>query len=182
MGKYNHNSQSVTVFHSFPSLEKDVTLAGYAALIVEHTLSVPLPDYTCARLVLGTEGRKKGCWHLFTPRHKPDDSLQGHLTFALKYEGVDLAVLKALFESVEPWKITDLVKAKPTGAYSRRIWFLYEWLCQTRLDLEDATRGNFIPLVNEALQYPGPPRDSRRHRVRNNLPGTHDFCPLIRRT
>jgi len=28
----------------------------------------------------------------------PEDTLYGHLTFALKYEGIELGVLKALFE------------------------------------------------------------------------------------
>lgn len=36
-------------------------------------------------------------WIIMTPRHQPQSSLQGHLTFALKYEGLDLAVLKRLF-------------------------------------------------------------------------------------
>lgn len=181
MDNYNQFSQSIIVFRSFPALEKGVTPAGYAALIAEHTLSVPAPDHLCA-IGLTHRRQEKGRWHLFTPRHKPDDSLQGHLTFALKYEGVDLAVLKALFESIEPRQITDIVQSEPTGAYSRRIWFLYEWLCDTQLDLEDATQGNFVTLINDALQYPGPSSDSKRHRVRNNLPGTRNFCPLIRRT
>lgn len=181
MIQYNQYSQPITGFQAFPALEKGITLAGYAALIAGHKLVVPAPDYLSA---IGLKHRRldKGRWRLFTPRHKPNDSLQGHLTFALKYEGVDLAVLKALFESIEPEQIADIVQSEPTGAYSRRIWFLYEWLCETRLDLDDATRGNFVPLINDALQYPGPPRDSKRHRVRNNLPGTRQFCPLIRRT
>ncbi|MGV8948958.1 MAG: hypothetical protein ACOH2E_06330 [Candidatus Paracaedibacter sp.] len=29
-------------------------------------------------------------------------SLSGHLTFALKYEGVDLAILNALFKKINP--------------------------------------------------------------------------------
>lgn len=181
MDIYNKNSQSVIVFRAFPTLERGAIPVGYAALIKEHALSVPLPDFLCA-IGLKHRRREMGRWRLFTPRHRPDDSLRGHLTFALKYEGVDLAVLKALFGSVEPRQIADLVKSEPTGAYSRRIWFLYEWLCENRLDLPDATQGNFIPLISDALQYPGPSRDSRRHRVRNNLPGTRNFCPLIRRT
>ena len=91
-------------------------------------------------------------------------------------------MLKALFTQIEPKLIADLVHSEPTGAYSRRIWFLYEWLCEKKLDIEDATTGNFVPLINDALQYPGPFRVSKRHRVRNNLPGTREFCPLIRRT
>lgn len=181
MGRYNQNSRPISVFHTFPTLEKGITLAGYAALIEGHALAVPAPDYLCA---IGLKHRKqaKGRWRLFTPRHKPDDSLLGHLTFALKYEGIDLAVLKPLFESVEPREIANIVQSEPTGAYSRRIWFLYEWLCDTPLGLEDATQGNFVPLINDRLQYSGPSRGSKRHRVRNNLPGTPDFCPLIRRT
>ncbi|MCH8136907.1 MAG: cell filamentation protein Fic, partial [Proteobacteria bacterium] len=181
MAKYNRKSRTVTVFHAFPALEEGASLTGYAALIAGHELSVPAPDYLCA---IGTKHKKynKGRWQLYTPRHKPEDTLQGHLTFALKYEGIDLAVFKALFGAIDPQEIADIVRAEPTGAYSRRIWFLYEWLCETEIDLEDTTQGNFVPMVNDALQYSGPSRDSKRHRVRNNLPGTREFCPLIRRT
>lgn len=181
MSKYNQKSQIVSVFHAFPALEKGASLTGYAALIAGHELTVPAPDYLCA---IGTKHKKYnyGHWRLFTPRHKPEDTLQGHLTFALKYEGIDLAVLKALFAAIDPQELVEIVRAEPTGAYSRRIWFLYEWLCETEINLKDTTRGNFVPLINDALQYPGPSRDSKRHRVRNNLPGTREFCPLIRRT
>jgi len=181
MAEYNRNSQQITAFHAFPNLEKGMTLAGYAALIAGHALAVPAPDRLCA-IGLRHRRREKGRWRLFTPRHKPDDTLQGHLTFALKYEGIDLAALKALFESVEARRIADIVRSKPGSAYGRRIWFLYEWLREARLDLDDAKQGNFVPLINDTLQYPGPSRDSRRHRVRNNLPGTREFCPLVRRT
>jgi len=181
MTRDNQKSRSITVFHAFPALEEGTTLAGYASLIAEHDLFVPAPDYLCA---IGTKHKKynKGRWRIFTPRHKPEDSLHGHLTFALKHEGIDLAVLKALFEKIEPEAIADIVRSEPTGAYSRRIWFLYEWLCDEELDIENVTQGNFVALINDKLQYPGPSRASRRHRVRNNLPGTRVFCPLIRRT
>ncbi|MGI9228645.1 MAG: Fic family protein [Gammaproteobacteria bacterium] len=181
MAENNQNSQLNPVFHAFPALEDGATLAGYAALIARHELVVVAPDYLCA---IGTRHKRHNNdrWHLFTPRHKPEDSLRGHLTFALKYEGIDLAVLKALFERVKPQDIAALVKTEPTGAYSRRIWFLYEWLCEEALDIADTTKGNFTPLLNDTLQYAGPSRVSRRHRIRNNLPGTQHFCPLIRRT
>ena len=133
MSIYNQVSQPITVFHAFPALEKSVTLVWYAALIAVYKLSVPAPDYLCA---IGLTHRRleNGRWRLFTSRHKPDDSLQGHLTFALKYEGVDLPVLKALFESIEAQQITDIMKSEPPGAYSRQVWFLYERLFDTQLD------------------------------------------------
>ena len=93
MVKYKQNSRPVTPFHAFPALEEGMSLAGYAALIVGHGLSVPAPDYLSA---IGTKHKRyqKERWRIFTPRHKPEESLYGHLTFALKYEGIDLTVLK----------------------------------------------------------------------------------------
>ena len=154
---------------------------GCAALIAEYALMVPAPERLCAVSPRHRRGGE-GPWRIFTPRYNPEDSLQGHLTFALKYEGIDLFLLNVLFKSIEPRSIVEIVQKQPTGAYSRRIWFLYEWLRGTRLDLDDVQNVGFVPLVNEALQYAGPSRDSRRHRIRNNLPGTREFCPLIRRT
>jgi len=181
MANYNQNSRPVTIFHDFPALEEGATLAGYAALIEGHELLVPAPDYLCA---IGLKHKRydNGRWHIFTPRHKPDNTLHGHLTFALKHEGIDLAALKSLFSTIEKEEIVNIVRSEPTGAYSRKIWFLYEWLCEEKLDIEDVKQGNFVDVINDAFQYPGQSRDSKRHRVRNNLPGTREFCPLIRRT
>jgi hypothetical protein len=181
MGKNKQNSQSVTIFHDYPLPETTAKPVGYIALIADYDLSVPLPDSLCA---IGEKHKKyeKGRWRVFTPRHAPEDTLYGHLTFALKYEGVELGVLKMLFEHIDPALIVDMVQSGPTGIYSRKIWFLFEWLCHKKLDLPNATQGNFVALINDKLQYPGPSRPSRRHRVHNNLPGTSDFCPLIRRT
>lgn len=183
MTVYNQNSQQLTVFHGFPTIEEGFhsRLAGYAALIKAHGLKAPVPDYLC---VIGTKHKKydKDHWRIFTPRHKPEDTLYGHLIFALKYEGIDLAVLNALFQTIDAKEIKEIVRAEPTGSYSRRVWFLWEWLREEQLDIEDATTGNFIPLINNKLQYEGKAYLSRRHRVRNNLPGMRNFCPLIRKT
>ncbi len=177
----NQNSQTLTIFHGFPGLEEGSSLSGYSAIIQSHDLKVPVPDYLCA---IGTKHKKYdyGRWRLFTPRHKPENSLYGHLVFALKYEGIDLAILNALFKVIDADEMKQMVLAEPTGAYSRRLWFLWEWLCDKPLDIKDATQGNFIALVNDKLQYDGKSYPSKRHRVRNNLPGTHNFCPLIRKT
>ncbi|MCP3927902.1 MAG: cell filamentation protein Fic [Bacteroidetes bacterium] len=181
MAFYNHNSQDETVFHGLPALEKGSSLAGYSALISAHDLKVPVPDYLCA---IGTKHKKYDHerWHIFTPRHKPQDTLYGHLIFALKYEGIDLAILNALFQAIEAKEIQEIICSEPTGSYSRRLWFLWEWLREAQLDIEDARAGNFVPLVNSKLQYEGKSYPSKRHRVRNNLPGTPNFCPLIRKT
>src|SRR4051812_7831762 len=102
--------------------------------------------------------------------------------FALKYEGLDLAVLKRLFSALVPADIEALVRAKPTGSYARRIWFLYEWLLSAQLDLPDADRGTYEPVVDSDQQWAAAGENSSRHRVRNNLPGTPEFCPLVFKT
>ena len=181
MAIYNQNSRTGTVFHDFSIPVKGSSLAGYAALIEAHELRVPTPDRLC---VMGTKHKKyvDKRWNVFTPRHKPNGTLYGHLTFALKYEGIDLAVLNALFQVTKAQDIESIVRSEPTGIYSRKIWFLWEWLREEQLDLEDVIKCNFVSLVNTKLQYEGKHVLSKRHRVRNNLPGTKGFCPLIRKT
>ncbi len=79
-------------------------------------------------------------------------------------------------------EIESIVRNTPTGSYARRLWFLYEWLTGQRLNIPDAARGDYVPAVNPQQQWAVPGENSARHRVRNNLPGTPDFCPLVGRT
>jgi len=173
-------SGPVTVFHEH-RLPERATPVGYAALIEAYALNVPLPR-TLAAIAERHKVYREGGWQIFTPRHAPSPTLEGHLTFALKHEGLDLAVLKWVFLATGPKPVTDLVRTTPTGIYARRIWFLYEWLTGETLPLSDATKGNYVPVVDPAQQWPGAEEASRRHRVTNNLPGTPAFCPLVFRS
>ena len=111
-------------------------LVGYAALVEAYELEVPIPEKMA---VIGHKHKRYETehWMVFTPRHEPKDTLGGHLTFALRYEGLDLAVLKAIFLTVETSEMEEIIHAEPTGKYSRRLWFLYEWLLDKRLELPD---------------------------------------------
>jgi Fic family protein len=179
--KNNHSfSGFVTVFHE-RRLPVVAIPAGYAALIEAYSLAVPLPR------ILSATGKRhtiisEDNWRILTPRHAPDTTLESHLTFALKHEGVDLLVLKKLFEATGAKAVEEMVKGRPTGAYARRLWFLYEWLLDTRLDLPDADTGSYVLVLDVEQQYAGDTNNSRRHRVKNNLPGTPTFCPLVFRT
>lgn len=175
--------QAAGSFYNLPLSEKDAELAGYAALISEYQLKVPLPDILC--LISQKHKRiQKSNWLIFGPKHKPKNTLYAQLVFALKYEGVNLSVLSALFHFIAPQVLEEMIGPKPIASYSRRIWFLYEWITDKRLKIPDsqATKVNFVDVLDPKLQYPGPVRRSKRHRVNNNLPGVPHFCPLIRRT
>jgi hypothetical protein len=128
-----HFSQAVSDFHD-RRLPEPARPAGYAALIDAYDLKVPLPRTLSA---IGTKHRTilKDGWRILTPRHEPEATLEGHLTFAVKHEGLDLAVLKRLFLAVGPNEIATLVRAAPTGGYARRIWFLYEFAKLTEAEV-----------------------------------------------
>ncbi|MCF7929687.1 MAG: Fic family protein, partial [Spirochaetales bacterium] len=121
-------------------------------------------------------------WRIFTPRYRPASSLEGHLTFALKYEGIDLGVLHRLFERIDQKEIVSIVRNSPTGAYARRLWFLYEWLTGKKIPLEDVKQGSYVKVLDPSLQLAIDGDRVRRQRVINNLPGTPQFCPLVFRT
>ncbi|QOZ36148.1 Fic family protein [Bradyrhizobium sp. CCBAU 53421] len=173
-------SGPVSVFRD-RRLPEAATPAGYAALIDAYQLPVPVPHVLSA---VGTKHRilEQAGWRIYTPRHAPAPTLEGHLTFALKNEGLDLAILKRLFLAVREDEIAELVKRTPTGLYTRRIWFLYEWLLGRMLNLPTADKVSYVDAVDTDLQFATSGQNSIRHRVRNNLPGTSDFCPLVFKT
>ncbi|GGD18084.1 Fic family protein [Flavobacterium orientale] len=177
----NHFSLKISVFHGRQAPEEG-TLVGYGALIEKYRLQVPLPN----RLALiSTKKRHYSTnqWLVLTSRHEPEDTLYKQLVFALKYEGVNMLFFKKLFEKLSENNIKELVQIEPNGQYSRKMWFLYEWLMGTKLAIPDLTTGNFVYLIDENLQYASPISiNSGRHRVKNNLAGTVDFCPLLFKT
>lgn len=156
--------------------------AGYAWLIARYDLKVPTP--TSLTGIAGRHRPRRTDGALLLPEsYAPSHDLAAQLTFALKWEGVNLAVLDALFRAVVADEIAAVVRTAPTGAYMRRLWFLYEWLTGTALDLPDLGKVRAVRVVDTDLQLALPGGEiSARHRVRNNLPGVPAFCPMIRRT
>jgi len=174
-------SQRISVFHGMYTPE-EATLVGYGAIIDELKLQMPLP----IRLSLVSDKRKSydsENWKVYSSRNSFEDTLYKHLVFAIKYEGINLLFFKKLFEKLTEVEVLNLLKEEPTGQYSRKIWFLYEWLMNEQLDIKDLPIKNYIPLIDEKLQYAiSPGERSGRHRIINNLPGDKDFCPLITKT
>lgn len=174
-------SQEILVFHGRTTPETGF-LTGYGAVIQYYKLEVPIP-VTLALISKKNKKYNKPGWIVFGPKYQPSDTLTGHLVFALKYEGVNLLFFKKLFERIDQSEVVTIIMSEYSGQYMRKIWFLYEWLMQKKLPIADLTFKNFIPLLDDKLQYASTLSiNSSRHRIRNNLPGTVNFCPLIRRT
>jgi hypothetical protein len=116
----------------------------------------------------------------FKAEFAPESTLAGDLQFAFQY----LQVLDALFVRCGAAPLEEWLTESPTSAYARRAGFLFEWLTQRSLNVSPVnTKKNWIPVLDEKLQFGlGRTKDhNHKFRVRNNLPGTPDFCPLVRK-
>lgn len=114
---------------------------------------------------------------------RPADTLAGHLGFALKHEGIHLEFLARLFEVAPGADLESWVANEPTGQYARRACFFYETLTGRRLAFPGVKAGNYVTALN-ADHFLTATRavNNPRWRVRDNLPGTRDYCPMVLRT
>jgi Fic/DOC family len=114
---------------------------------------------------------------------RPEDTFIGHLTFALKHEGVHLEFLARLFKILPKAELENWINLEPTGQYARRACFLYEWLTQNQLNFPGVSRGNYIDALDEELYLTAKISvNNPRWRIRDNLPGVPSYCPMVMRT
>lgn len=154
---------------------------GYMALKEMYGLP-DIPHHVSSWIVAGarkTLDDKEYYPHIYRPKH----TLAGHLEFALKFEGVNLGILSELFAVVEQEELIAYIQSKPTGLNTRRSWFYYEFLTDDTLDIPDliSTIGYVNALDTKAYITKSGKR-LPRYRVRNNLLGNVNFCPMVRRT
>ncbi|MFC2144736.1 Fic family protein [Actinomycetota bacterium] len=120
---------------------------------------------------------------VYPPKYWPGDSLGEHLEFALKYDGVNLAILMRIFEKINKEELVEYIKSKYTGKYARRLWFLFEFLTGKILPLDDLKQGNYIYLLEPEKYYTNSNTlQVKRQRIYDNLLGNRHFCPVVRRT
>ena len=165
-------------------------IVGYTAVIEKLKFQIPLP---LVKAMVSEKYRsiKDESWLIFSASYLPQDNtdisriqaLYNHLVFALKYEGVNLLVFAKLQEQLSHEELLALVTIEPLGQYSRRIWFLLEWVSGMPIvGKSDISKKSYVPVVDTKLQFAVAGIKSPRHLVVNNLPGTNQFCALIRKT
>ncbi|MBL4787404.1 MAG: Fic family protein [Cohaesibacteraceae bacterium] len=171
----------VTHFHG-QTLPEPGTPVGYAWLIDTYDLKIPMPPQIMVIANRHRPGRAEG-WILLSRRIQVTPTLEGHLSLALQHEGLNLSALERLFNVVPMNRISELIIKQPNGFNKRRLWFVYEWLTGRRLNIEDLGKIRYIPLVDPGIHYGlADGETSSRQKIRNNLPGTQQFCPMVRRT
>ena len=158
-------------------------LAGWAALVQALGIQAPVRQPSCIseKHIRGSQ-REEGGWRVFDKRYHPGNQFAEHLAFALRHENIDLLILKRAFEAVPKAVLEEYVRSTPGGRQTRRSWFFYEMLTGQMLDVEDAPNVTAVDALDARVYFTGKAKLSRRHKVRDNLLGSGDWCPVIRRT
>lgn len=162
---------------------QDASLIGMSALVQYLNVEAPVRKPACvsSRRIKQIK-RDTGEWRIFDSKYAVEDTVEAHLVFAIRHEDLDLLVLKRTFLALPEKELAAYVRSAPTGPTVRRIWFLYEYLTGKILDVPDSGKVSNVNLLDSDQYFVVGGTVSARHRVRNNLLGTHRFCPVIRRT
>ncbi len=89
-------------------------LAGWAALVQTFEVQAPVrrPSVVSGQHLKGSR-REEGGWNVFDKRYWPGESFGDQMGFALRHEGLDLLVLKRLFQAVPQDTVTAFVRSAP---------------------------------------------------------------------
>ena len=158
-------------------------LAGWAWFVERFAVAAPVRKPSCvSELHVSGSRRDERGWNVFDRRYGAGEDFAEQLNFAMRHEDFDPLVAKRVFDAVPKRKMEAYVRATPTGSLVRRAWFLYETLTGRRLNVRDAPKMVAVDALDAEAYFTGAPRMSTRHRVRDNLLGSGQFCPVIRRT
>lgn len=120
---------------------------------------------------------------VYGPKYAPEgNSILEHIEFLIKYDDLSLDFLHAVFSKTDQEELISFMRKSPGSRYGRKIGFLYEWLTGSVLDLGFKPDGNYIDLLDEKKYVTGNTVKNNRWRINDNLLGSRDFCPLVRRT
>jgi len=159
-----------------------MTLAGYAWLHETLQLSA-FPLRRPARIQPVTRIMRVGDILAVPPSIAPaPDDLLGHLLFALKHEGVNLAILAQALPQISTVALEAELQRAPNGIYIRKVCFLREAFTDEEVRQHSSVKGGFIPLFDPDQYLTMPGERNSRWRVEFNGIGTLDYCATVERT
>lgn len=159
-------------------------LIGYSWLLNHLSLKVPLRTLCCvSEKRLATQKIQRDKWLIFDTQLSVEENIYSNLEFALKHETIDMLVLKFIFKSLSKDDTVKYIQINPKRILSKKIWFLYEFLLEEQLPVEDLPVGKYDDLL-DSIKYivKNSPTKSQRHKINNNLLGTSKICPIITKT
>ncbi|CAN5368793.1 Fic family protein [soil metagenome] len=128
-----------------------------------------------------TTHREGNRWqYVYEERYRPKGTFKEHLEFMFRREPLNLEFLSRLFREIPPNELAEWVHREPTGRYSRRAGYLYECLTGRELDFEGVTNGPYVEVLDsERFLAASKARTITRWHVKDNLPGSRAFCPVV---
>ena len=138
--------QQNTVFQN-AAIPSGTSLAGMSALVHAFKISAPVRHPVCiSQLNIKGHVKDQGNWRIYSKRYQIESTVAAHLTFAMRYEHVDLLVLKRIFMTLPAEAVANYVQSAPTSMFTRKAWYFYELLTGNKLDLPDAL--NVVPTID----------------------------------
>ena len=154
-------------------------ISARTGIIPVQPFSVQSELGTTRRTVIKGEIRHE----TYPAAQRPEQTIPAHLTFAFKHEIVHLEFLARLFGILDPGILEAWIGSEPSGAYARRAGFFHEWLTGKTLNVPDAPSGNYVEALDSGKYLVASRAGNvQRWRVRDNLPGSRAFCPIIVRS
>jgi len=155
---------------------------GGAWLALRYGVDPVQPLRMVSRIASGRSRTRRGNrWEMnYEERYRPAPTFRGHLEFMLRHERVNLEFLARLFAVAGFEELSDWSRDEPTGRYSRRAGFFYEWLTGRALEFGGVTNGGYVDALDPKLYFTATKGTNvPRWRVRDNLPGDQSFCPVV---
>jgi Fic family protein len=164
-------------------IPKDSRPAGLSFILNKLDENAPLNEYRAvSNRMVKNNIQCDGKWKIHSHTYWPGDDIYFHLVFSLKYETINLLVLKKIFEKIKPSELVPFIIQSPGSSYSRKIWFLYEWLTDKELEIEEVKGVTFVKLLDEEKYFTLAGINSTRHKVINNMIGIKNFCFIVNKS
>ncbi|KJK18545.1 Fic family protein [Pseudomonas sp. 2(2015)] len=110
------------------------------------------------------------------------NDLLGHALFALKHEGINLALLAQALPKIPAEAFEDALRSTPNGIYIRKACYLREAFSGELLKQQAPVRGPFVDLFDPEHYITKPGERSSRWRVEFNGLGSLAYCATVERT
>lgn len=157
-------------------------LLGYAYLVSDLSLQVfPIARPAMVRPVTRVEAMGD-CLAVPQKLAPPTGDHLAHVLFALKHEGVNLAVLSQALPRLAAKDLLQGLAAAPSGAYIRKACWLWEVFSGLQLDVPGGPKGNAVPLFDPDRYITGPSVRNARWRVDFNGLGSLAYCATVERS
>jgi hypothetical protein len=135
---------SILVLHS---VSTPIDLGCLAENRTRGFLDQPFSGGYSSVVTHGEPNRLWETWHPQPPRSRAAVVVSGiGRIHTLPSRGVNQFRRRIQISIIGAAGVADYVRGKPTGRYARIVWWLFETMIRTRLDLPDVRYGNYVDL------------------------------------